>query len=180
MIHNFCVSFWLGDFWEESVVLRPEDVYKNRFRRRGFLRKKLRSSTRSNSLTPPSHSRRLSSSQACDSAGFLLWAVSLRKKQHSVVFNLLHVILEDYFLLIREGLFEDLLPFAALVVVTVPLCTKVNYICSHGNIPSECVCRAIYPRSSFISFEFVRLSSPGMMLPCHSSFIMLSIWLQKL
>ena len=70
---------------------------------------------------------------------------------------------------------RSLLPFAVLIVIIVPLCTKVNYIFSHGNIPSECVCRAIYPRSSFISFEFVRLSSPGMILPCHSSLIMLSI-----
>ena len=65
---------------------------------------------------------------------------------------------------------RSLLPFAVLIVIIVPLCTKVNYICSHGNIPSECVCRAIYPRSSFISFEFVLLSSCGMMFPCHSSF----------
>ena len=109
------------------------------------------------------------------SANSLLWAVSLRQKQHSVVFNLLHVVLEDLFLFLGEGLFEDLLLFAALVVVTVPLCIRCNYICSLGNIPSECVCRAIYPRSSFISFEFVLLSSCGMILPCHSSFIMLSI-----
>ena len=109
------------------------------------------------------------------SANSLLWAVSLRQKQHSVVFNLLHVILEDFFLFLGKGLFEDLLPFADLVVVTVPLYTKVNYICSLGNIPSECACRAIYPRSSFISFEFVLLSSCGMIFPCHSSLIMFSI-----
>ena len=40
------------------------------------------------------------------SANSLLPAVSLRKKQHSVVFNLLHVILEALFLLIGEGLFQ--------------------------------------------------------------------------
>ena len=37
------------------------------------------------------------------SANSLLWAVSLRQKQHSVVFNLLHVILEDFLLPIREA-----------------------------------------------------------------------------
>ena len=41
-------------------------------------------------LSPPSHSRRLSPSQAYGSADSLLGAVSLRKKQHSVVFCLLH------------------------------------------------------------------------------------------
>ena len=62
------------------------------------------SHTRS-SFSPPSHSvayrlRRLGS------ANSLLWAVSLRQKQHSVVFNLLHVILEDFFLFFGKGLFE--------------------------------------------------------------------------
>ena len=41
------------------------------------------------------------------SANSLLWAVSLRQKQHSVVFNLLHVILEDLFLFLGEGFFEE-------------------------------------------------------------------------
>ncbi len=40
------------------------------------------------------------------SANSLLWAVSLRQKQHSVVFNSLHVILEDFFLFFGKGLFE--------------------------------------------------------------------------
>ena len=46
------------------------------------------------------------------SANSLLWAVSLRQKQHSVVFNLLHVILEYLFLFLGERLLENLLPFA--------------------------------------------------------------------
>jgi len=42
------------------------------------------------------------------SANSLLWAVSLRQKQHSVVFNLLHVILEDFFLLIGKAFLQVL------------------------------------------------------------------------
>ena len=38
---------------------------------------------------PPSHSRESSSSQAFDSTHSLLWAVSLHRKQHTVVFVLL-------------------------------------------------------------------------------------------
>ena len=51
--------------------------------------------------------------------------------------------------------------------------SKISFCSSVKVFSKSSWCLAIYPRSSFISFEFVLLSSCGMMLPCHSSLITL-------
>ena len=95
-------------------------------------------------------------------------------------------------------IFEKVLDFLSLlwyvVVLTEkeaqPMKSMINELW-HGNIiPQEdsrnnskemkvfsksSWCLAMYPRSSFISFELFLLSSWGIMFPCHSSFIILFI-----
>jgi len=53
--------------------------------------------------------------------------------------------------------------------------SKISFCSSVKVFAKSSWCLAMYPSSSFISFEFVLLSSCGMMFPCHSSFIILFI-----
>ena len=53
--------------------------------------------------------------------------------------------------------------------------SKVSFCPSVKLFSSSSWCLDIYPRSSFICGELVRLSSWGIMFPCHSSFIIFFI-----
>ena len=53
--------------------------------------------------------------------------------------------------------------------------SKISFCSSVKVFAKSSWCLAMYPSSSFISFELFLLSSCGMMFPCHSSFIILFI-----
>ena len=69
--------------------------------------------------------------------------------------------------LLRQGLRTR--PSSRGTFRTSPFCSSVKVFSKSS------WCLAMYPSSSFISFELFLLSSCGMMFPCHSSFIIFFI-----